>query len=92
MKVSLFSLCKFEESGTKWFHGGEDIEYHESFPKDAAANNGSDTTKSYYALTFSYTFEYSHDTVSFAFSQPYTYTDLQEDLSLLEESAKKHKL
>lgn len=30
----------------------------------------------YYTLTFTYRFEHDNDTLFFAYSQPYTYTDL----------------
>lgn len=32
-------------------------------------------------MTFTYDFEYSDDTVFFAYTYPYTFTDLQEDLN-----------
>jgi hypothetical protein len=35
----------------------------------------------YYTLTFSYTFKYDDDTVYFAHSFPYTYTNLMEYLN-----------
>lgn len=38
----------------------------------------------YYTFTFSYKFEHDYDTVYFAYSQPYSYTDLMDDLSEIE--------
>ena len=35
--------------------------------------------KTYYTLTFTYDFEYDGDTLFFAYSIPYTYTDLLDD-------------
>ena len=35
----------------------------------------------YYSMSFSYKFEHDFDTVLFAYSQPYTYSDLVEDLT-----------
>ena len=37
--------------------------------------------RTFYTQTFSYTFEYPNDTVYFAYSYPYTYTDMIEDLN-----------
>jgi hypothetical protein len=42
------------------------------------------TAGHYYTLSFSVTFENSHDTVYFAHSYPYTFSDLQRYLSKLE--------
>jgi hypothetical protein len=44
--------------------------------------------KYYYTLSFSYTFKYTYDVVYFAYSQPYTYSDLQEDMSRWEKDGK----
>ena len=38
----------------------------------------------YYTFTFTYRFEHDNDTLLFAYAQPYTYTDLQDDLSAIE--------
>jgi hypothetical protein len=38
----------------------------------------------YYTFTFTHKFDYDNDTLHFAYSQPYTYSDLLEDLSVLE--------
>lgn len=38
----------------------------------------------YYTLTFNYTFEHDYDTVFFAYSQPYTYGDLIDDLEAID--------
>lgn len=35
----------------------------------------------YYSFTFTYQFQHDYDTVLFAYSQPYTYTDLTDDLT-----------
>lgn len=36
--------------------------------------------RTYYTLTFTYDFDYSDDTVYFAYSIPYTYSDLLDDM------------
>lgn len=38
-------------------------------------------TKYFHTLSFWFTFEYDYDTVSFAYAEPYTYSDLQKDLN-----------
>lgn len=40
--------------------------------------------KTYYTLTFIYEFEFDQDTVFFAYSVPYTYSDLTDDLLMIE--------
>ena len=40
--------------------------------------------KTFFTLTFSYSFKESYDKVYFAYSVPYTYTDLKRDLDLLQ--------
>lgn len=79
MKVSVYSERK-AETGLSWHKDGEDIRYF-------ANNIRKDVTyysKGYYTLTFSYTFEHDHDTVYFAYSVPYTFSDLRNDLVAIE--------
>ena len=40
--------------------------------------------KTYYTLTFTHEFEYSNDSVFFAYSVPYTYSDLLDELMNIE--------
>jgi cytosolic carboxypeptidase protein 2/3 len=40
--------------------------------------------RTYYTLTFTYEFEYENDAVYFAYSVPYTYTDLLDDIVAIE--------
>ena len=47
--------------------------------------------KYYNTLSFTYEFEYDFDTVSMAFSQPYTYTDLRNDLKQIENNPQRFK-
>jgi hypothetical protein len=44
----------------------------------------SQNTRFYYTLTYTYDFKYDDDTVYFAYACPYTYSDLDNDLSLME--------
>lgn len=38
----------------------------------------------YYTLTFTYKFEHNYDSVLFAYSLPYTYSDLNDDLTAID--------
>jgi hypothetical protein len=78
MKVLVYSETENREQGTGWFRAGEDILYF------ANGIRRDDTMKSYYSLTFTYTFQHSSDTVFFAYCFPYTYYDLMQDLNAIE--------
>jgi murein tripeptide amidase MpaA len=41
-------------------------------------------SKSFYTATFTYKFKYTGDTVYFAYAQPYTYSELRDDLASIE--------
>ena len=78
MKVLVLSTIENQKAGLSWTRGCEGISY---YPNNIRKNESS---KSYYTLTFSHTFRYSQDTVYFAYSYPYTYSDLMEDLGRIE--------
>lgn len=65
MKILAFSSMKKE-----WFRTGTDIRYEK-----ATETTGK---KDYYTLSFTHTFEFTGDTVTFAYSYPYTYSDLRQ--------------
>ena len=60
----LLPLVKSDRDGDGWKRGGFAVAYYQ---------NG---TRKSYTLSFSYTFEHLNDTVYFAHSVPYTFTDL----------------
>lgn len=78
MKIVIFSQKMHSESNKGWFRGGENITYK--------PNKVPGMKKILYNLSFSYTFQYDNDEISFAFSEPYTITDLNEDLSKFEKA------
>lgn len=82
MKVMIFSETEEKKSNQGWIRGGEDILYHQN----SMLKPG--TGKSFYTVTFSYTFLHSKDIVYFAYSCPYTYTDLMKYLLSLENDQK----
>ena len=72
-----FSVQENKNTGTEWVREGANIKYF----KNNIFREGSKTMKFYSSLQFTYTFRHDEDTVYFAHSFPYTYTDLQEDLN-----------
>eukprot|EP00826_Nyctotherus_ovalis_P023674 TRINITY_DN18206_c0_g1_i3.p2 TRINITY_DN18206_c0_g1~~TRINITY_DN18206_c0_g1_i3.p2 ORF type:complete len:139 (+),score=26.17 TRINITY_DN18206_c0_g1_i3:202-618(+) len=87
MKVLICSEARFRKTGIKWIYGGNSIKYQRYFPEHIKEN-----VKVHYALSFCYTFEYNEDVVWFAFSEPYTYSELQSDLLRIERSPKYKKM
>ena len=60
-----------------WVRGGEDLSYYQNnYRKEHQVNY----QRYYYTFAFSHTFEYDNDEVYFAYSLPYTYTDLTDYL------------
>lgn len=88
MKISVYSEKKSEKKSVGWHKDGEDIRYFmNNIRKDVTYYS-----KSYYTATFTYTFEYDDDAVFFAYSVPYTYTDLRNDLAAIETDPNRAKL
>ena len=73
MKIALFSKASTE---SKWFRGGEDIEYRQ--------NKDTNSQKQLHILSFTYEFLYDDDTIYMAFTEPYTFTDITKDITELE--------
>ena len=78
MKILIFSEKENEFSELGWFRGGTKISYYQNKIRRPSCS------KCFYSLSFSYKFDYSDDTVYFAYSFPYTYTELMQDLQVLE--------
>lgn len=78
MKVLIFSEKENEKTQLGWFREGTEICYHENNIRRPGSS------KCFYSLTFEYKFEYTGDTVYFAYCFPYTYSDLMQDLLVLE--------
>ena len=78
MKVLVLSEMEMREKGKGWHRDCEEIVYEVNNIRREGGG------RSHYTLTFTYRFQYSHDSVYFAYSHPYTYSDLVEDLNLLE--------
>lgn len=78
MKPAVFSKRAYEEEGRSWFRDGYSISYRQNHIQ--RENRGH---ASYYTLSFTYDFHYDNDTVYFAYSYPYTYSDLNNYLTQL---------
>jgi len=79
MKVAIYSELKAERKLVGRHHGGTKICY--------LANNARkdySTIKYFYTVTFTHTFENANNTVYFAYSVPYTLSDLRSDLAFIE--------
>ena len=88
MKVSVYSDKKSEKKNVGWHKDCDDIRYFlNGIRKDVTYYS-----KSYYTLTFTYNFEYDDDLVYFAYSVPYTYTDLRNDIAAIESDPARNKL
>ena len=80
MKVLCLSESRKNYEGVDWFRDGTNISYYKNnFKREGKFG----LEKFYYTFTFTYTFPYDKDTVYFAYSLPYTYTDLCDDLTNL---------
>ena len=78
MKVLVFSEKENAKSELGWFRAGTDISYYQNNIRRPGSS------KCFFSLSFNYKFEYSQDTVYFAYCFPYTYTDLIQDIMDLE--------
>ena len=87
MKVSVYSEKKAEKGLIGWHKDADEIRYFQNgIRKDITYYS-----KSYYTATFTYTFEEDLDVVYFAYSTPYTFTDLRSDLSCIETDPQRSK-
>ena len=86
------AIGKSEGSVRKWNRGGENITYKLSKLTSQMMALGYIRykiiyiyiySKTYYCLTFEYNFETPNETVYFAYSEPYTFTDLCNFLSVI---------
>jgi len=82
MSPVVYSAKKAENLKIDWHRAGEDISYFAN-----GIYRPSRTCKSFFTLRFSYTFEFTADTVYFAYCYPYTYSRALEFLDKLESDA-----
>ena len=82
MRPLVYSDIEARKSGKGWQRRGGDICYYQNSMKRKNAGY-------YYTLTWSCVFDHDGDTVYFAHSYPYTYTDLWKYLNKLEADPKR---
>ena len=80
MKILAFSSQMNKDSGLGWHRVGTDISYYQNNYKKENMR----FTRYYYTFTFTYEFQTTNDQIYFAHCFPYTYSDLQDDLSRIE--------
>lgn len=83
MRILVFSVKTKKERDLGWHRAGTDISYFQNnFKKENLR-----FTRYYYTFTFTHTFEYDEDQVYFSHCFPYTYSDLQDDLTRIEKDS-----
>ncbi|KMZ09657.1 uncharacterized protein Dsimw501_GD17141, isoform E [Drosophila simulans] len=81
MQPVMYSTLGAKEKSEGWRRCGDNICYYRNDDESASNSaNEDDEDNSTYTLTFTIEFEHDDDTVFFAHSYPYTYSDLQDYL------------
>jgi hypothetical protein len=78
MKILIYSEKMAAQKDIGWHRGGTNVGYYSN---GLSRSDRGGFSKTYYTQTFTYEFEYPDDTVYFAYSYPYTYTDMTDDLN-----------
>lgn len=78
MRPLMYSTIEARDSKIGWRRCGENISYYKN--DDTQQSNEDDDEYGSYTLTFNIEFPHADDTVYFAHSYPYTYTELQDYL------------
>lgn len=86
MKLSIYSEKKTEIEKKGWHKGGTNIDYY----RNSLFKYVKEQKRMLSSLSFSYEFEYNNDTVYFANTVPYTYTDLFKELNDLQKNDSKY--
>lgn len=88
MQLSIYSEKKAESEKISWFRGGRDIQYY----RNSMFKYVKDSKRYLSSLTFKYDFEYDDDTVYFANTIPFLYTEMVKDLNDIEKNEQKSEL
>ncbi|XP_030246170.1 cytosolic carboxypeptidase Nna1 isoform X5 [Drosophila navojoa] len=80
MQPVMYSTLGAKEKHEGWRRCGNNISYYRNDDESNNNTNEEDDDNSSYTLTFTIEFEHDNDTVFFAHSYPYTYSDLQDYL------------
>lgn len=76
MKPLMYSTIDAKNSSIGWRRCGENISYFKN-EDVSVTHDDDDEYDGFYTLTFNIEFPHDNDTVYFAHSYPYTYSDLQ---------------
>ena len=76
MKPAVYSLLLESHQGIRWHRDCSNISYTENISNRVSSHKS-------FTLSFTYNFKYENDEVYFAYAVPYTYSDLQDYISLL---------
>lgn len=82
MKIVVYSKKESEEKNISWHRCGENIQYYEN-----GYSRSSTEYRPYFTLTWEYVFPHSDDEVYFAYSYPYTFSNLENFFSKIESDA-----
>ena len=85
MRIAVFSEKRSEIEKVGWYRGGFDIDYY----KNGLFRITKEKKHLYSSLSFKYKFEFDDDSVYFANSIPYTYSQLNKELSEFEKDDSK---
>ena len=89
MQVLVYSEEEFKKSELGQHREGQDIAYYQNNFKKVLSiylsmQESVGRSVYFYSLTFVHEFKYDNDVVFFAYCYPYTYTDLNDDLTAIE--------
>ncbi|CAG9319713.1 unnamed protein product [Blepharisma stoltei] len=86
MKPAVLSTKSAKENGSGWQRDCLNISYTENV--DSKNSLAFYARRKYYTLSFTYRWKYENDLVYFAYSIPYTYSELSQHLSYIKENHK----
>jgi len=84
MQICVYSEKNAEQEKIGWHKGGNEINYY----RNGIFKYVRDQKRYLSSLSFTYEFEYDNDTVYFANSIPYTYTDIFKELNEIQKNDK----
>ncbi len=84
MRILVYSSIRAEKEGVGWFRDGTSISYFQN-----GIRKDKHQTKTLSTLSFEYLFPFEDDSVYFAYSIPFTYSDLTTTLDSIQSDPRK---